>query len=186
MLPTHEFFGPTVVVVLSSELTLLPWDETGLDLLRAMNTAEQKKHLGGPETEAKMEERHRRYLTYHRPGEVEMMRIAVDGAIVGSIGYWDITRGGSAAYETGWEIVTAQHGRGIGTRAAATLMARLKPVAVYRYVFAYPTPDNPGSNAVCRKLGFELLGVEEVEYPKGIFDPHNIWRLDLKAYAPAG
>ena len=40
-------------------------------------------------------------------------------------------------------------------------------------------PDNPGSNGICRKLGFELMGVEEAEYPKGVFAPHNVWRLDL-------
>jgi RimJ/RimL family protein N-acetyltransferase len=161
-------------------LELLPWDGTGLGLLRAMNTAEQKRHLGGPESQEKMLDRHQRYLTYHRPGETEMLRIAVGGEVVGSIGYWEITRDGALAYETGWEIVTAHQGRGIGTRAAAALMARLKPLAAFRYVFAFPTPDNPGSNGICRKLGFELVAVEEAEYPQGVWSPHNIWRLDLK------
>jgi RimJ/RimL family protein N-acetyltransferase len=169
-----------------TSLELLAWDDTGLDLLRAMNTAEQKQHLGGPETEAKMLDRHQRYLTYHRPGETEMLRIAVGGEIVGSIGYWEVTRDGGLAYETGWEIVAARHGRGIGGGAAGALMARLKAVAAYRYVFAFPTPDNPGSNGICRKLGFELVGVEEAEYPKGVWAPHNVWRLDLRTFVPQG
>lgn len=167
-----------------TSLELLPWDGTGIDLLRAMNTDEQKRHLGGPESEEKMLDRHRRYLTYHRPGETEMLRIAVDGEVVGSIGYWEITRDGALAYETGWEIVAAHHGRGIGARAATATMARLKPLAAFRYVFAFPTPDNPGSNGICRKLGFGLIAVEEVEYPKGVWSPHNIWRLDLRTFAP--
>jgi RimJ/RimL family protein N-acetyltransferase len=167
-----------------TSIELLPWDDTGLGLIRAMNSAEQKRHLGGPESEEKMLDRHERYLTYHRPGETEMLRIAVDGEIVGSIGYWEIMRDGAQAYETGWEIVPAHHGRGIGAGAAAALMARLKPIAAWRYVFAFPTPDNPGSNGICRKLGFELVAVEEAEYPKGVWSPHNIWRLDLTRFVP--
>lgn len=146
-----------------------------------MNTAEQKLHLGGIETEEKLADRQRRYLTYHRPGEGEMLRIAVDGETVGSIGYWEIERDG-AAYETGWEILPAHHGRGLGAAAAKALLVQLKPIAKHRYVFAFPTPDNPGSNGICRKLGFELLGVEEAEYPKGVWSPHNVWRLDLMGF----
>jgi RimJ/RimL family protein N-acetyltransferase len=149
-----------------------------------MNTAEQKRHLGGPESEEKLTDRHRRYLTYHRPGELEMLRIADGGEVVGSIGYWEISREGAMAYETGWEILVAHHGRGFGAEAARALMVRLKSVANYRYVFAFPTPDNPGSNGICRKLGFQLMGVEEAEYPKGVFAPHNVWRLDLRTFAP--
>ena len=70
-----------------------------------MNTPEQKVHLGGVETEEKLLDRQRRYLTYHQPGEMEMMLIAVDGETVGSIGYWEVERDGAPAYETGWEIL---------------------------------------------------------------------------------
>lgn len=167
-----------------SDLTLLPWDETGLALLRACNTAEQLKYLGGPESEEKLAERQARYLTYHRPGETEMVRIALGDEIVGSVGYWEITREGGLAYETGWAVVPGQQGKGLGARATRLLMERLRPVAKYRYVFAFPTPDNPGSNGICRKVGFELMGVQEAEYPKGVWSPHNVWRLDLRTFAP--
>jgi RimJ/RimL family protein N-acetyltransferase len=165
-------------------IDLLAWDETGFALLAALNTADQKRYLGGPESAAKLRERHARYLTYHRPGDVEMLRIAVDGAVVGSIGYWQIERDGAPAYETGWEILSAWHGRGIGGGAAALLLARLAPLACHAHVYAFPTPDNPGSNGICRRLGFTLLTVEQLEYPAGVFAPHNIWRLDLSAFVP--
>ena len=58
---------------------LLAWNESGLALLQAMNTPEQKIHLGGPESDAKTLDRHKRYLTYHHPGEDEMLMISVDG-----------------------------------------------------------------------------------------------------------
>jgi RimJ/RimL family protein N-acetyltransferase len=167
-----------------SEITLLPWDDTGVNLLRGMNTAEQKRHLGGPETEEKLVERQSRYLTYHRPGEVEMLRIAAGGVVVGSVGYWEISRDGGMAYETGWAILPEYQGRGLGASATRRLMEQLKPIAVYRYVFAFPTPDNPGSNGICRKVGFELMCIEEAEYPKGVWAPHNVWRLDLTTLTP--
>jgi RimJ/RimL family protein N-acetyltransferase len=165
-------------------INLLPWDDSGLSLLRAMNTPAQKLHLGGVESEDKMLDRQARYLTYHRPGEVEMVRIGVEGVVVGSIGYWEIEWRGEKAYETGWEILPEHHGRGIGGAAATALMARLKQAARHPYVLAFPTPENPGSNGICRKLGFELVAVEDVEYPKGMFSPHNIWRLDLRRLPP--
>jgi RimJ/RimL family protein N-acetyltransferase len=149
-----------------------------------MNTPEQTLHLGGPETEEKLGDRQRRYLTYHMPGETEMVMIAVDAVVVGSIGYWETEWKGERAYETGWGILSEHKGRGLGSAAASALMARLKPMARHRYVYAFPTPENPGSNGICRKLGFELIAVEEAEYPKGVFSPHNIWRLDLTAFAP--
>ena len=39
--------------------------------------------------------------------------------------------------------------------------------------------DNVASNVLCRRLGFELLGEEDVEYPKGGMMRSNAWRLDL-------
>ena len=46
---------------------------------------------------------------------------------------------------------------------------------------AFPNVDNAPSNAICRKLGFDLLGPCEVEFPKGHFMTCNDWRLDLRA-----
>jgi hypothetical protein len=44
---------------------------------------------------------------------------------------------------------------------------------------AFPSVDNGPSNAICKKLGFILLGEEDFEYPKGSFMRSNDWRLDL-------
>jgi RimJ/RimL family protein N-acetyltransferase len=165
-------------------VNLLDWDETGLALLRAMNIPEQKRHLGGPESAEKLLDRHARYLTYHLPGRTEMLRIAEAGTVVGSIGYWEIERDGGPAYETGWELLPEHHGRGLGVAAATALMSRLRPMARHRYVFAFPTPENPGSNGICRRLGFRLIATEDAEYPLGTFSPHNIWRLDLRDWPP--
>jgi len=165
-------------------IDLLDWDESGLDLLRGLNTPEGKRHLGGPESEEKTLDRHRRYLGYHHPGQDEMLRVAADGDVVGSVCYWERDEAGEQIYEIGWELLPRVHGRGFGTAAAAALLARLQPIARHRYAYAYPTPDNAGSNGVCRKLGFEFMGTGDFEYPKGTVSPHNIWRLDLRTWSP--
>jgi RimJ/RimL family protein N-acetyltransferase len=48
-------------------------------------------------------------------------------------------------------------------------------------MYAFPSVENVASNALCRKLGFTLLGDAEFEYPagSGISMRCNDWRLDL-------
>ena len=53
----------------------------------------------------------------------------------------------------------------------------------YDTIHAYPSIDNAASNALCRRLGFELLGQERFEYPKGHWMTCNDWSLDLRARA---
>jgi RimJ/RimL family protein N-acetyltransferase len=167
-------------------ITLLPWTEAGLDLLRALNTPTQKAHLGGPETEAKLLDRQRRYMESNASGgETRMFRIGLAGEAVGAIGYWERQWQGQTVYETGWEIRPGFHGRGIAGAAGRLLLAQLGGEARHRHVHAYPAPDNAPSNAICRKLGFVLLGPCEVEFPKGHLTGANDWRFDLEAERPA-
>jgi RimJ/RimL family protein N-acetyltransferase len=161
------------------QIELLPWDAHGLELLRALNTPEQKAYLGGPETEAKLVERQERYLTYHLPGEVEMLRIARDGEIVGSTGYWEREWQGNTVYEAGWEIIAKFHGMGIGKTAVGLLLDRIRRNARQDAVHAFPAPANAASNAICRTLGFTLMGLCDFEYPKGHPMVCNDWRLGL-------
>jgi RimJ/RimL family protein N-acetyltransferase len=51
----------------------------------------------------------------------------------------------------------------------------------HRYLHAFPGVENEPSNAICRKLGFELLEALEFEYPPGNSMRCNDWRLDLLA-----
>jgi hypothetical protein len=48
------------------------------------------------------------------------------------------------------------------------------------FLHASPSIANPPSNAICRALGFTLLGESEVEYPPGHALTVNDWRLDLR------
>lgn len=166
-----------------SDIDLQRWTPDGLGVLRALNTAYGKRHLGGPESEEKLRDRHARYLDTD-PGTTEMLQVVAEGRVVGAVGYWTISRPSGAAYEIGWEIVAGAQGRGIGASATRLLLDRLAAVARHAFVFAFPHPDNAASNAICRRLGMSPLGLEDIEYPKGTISPHNVWRLDLSALRP--
>jgi hypothetical protein len=51
------------------------------------------------------------------------------------------------------------------------------PQRKHRFLLAYPPVENAPSNAICRKLGFTLLGATDYEYPKGNPLRCNDWRL---------
>jgi RimJ/RimL family protein N-acetyltransferase len=103
-----------------SDVRLEPWSEADLDLLRGLvGDPAMMEHLGGPETEAKVAERHGRYV---------------------------------------------ERARAEGSR---------------RFVYAFPSVGNPASNALCRRLGFELQGEDEFEFPPGQLMRCNDWRFDL-------
>src|SRR5438445_17967 len=84
-------------------------------------------------------------------------------------------------YETGWMVLKAHQSRGIATEATALVVEKAKTDGRRRYLHAFPPPANGASNAICRKLGFTLLGEVEFEFPPGNFAASNDWRLDLTA-----
>jgi RimJ/RimL family protein N-acetyltransferase len=57
----------------------------------------------------------------------------------------------------GWNVLPPFQGRGIASRAVTMAAAQAAADGKHRYLHAYPSVDNPASNAVCRKAGFELL-----------------------------
>lgn len=74
-------------------------------------------------------------------------------------------------------------GRGIASSATAQLIDRARAEQRFRFVHAFPSVENAASNAICRKLGFTLLGDVEFEVSRqpGSYMRSNDWRLDLFA-----
>jgi RimJ/RimL family protein N-acetyltransferase len=70
-------------------------------------------------------------------------------------------------------------GRGIASIAVALAIEIARETKRRPAVHAFPSVDNPPSNGICRKVGFELLGEERFEYPKGHRMQCNDWRLLL-------
>jgi RimJ/RimL family protein N-acetyltransferase len=164
---------------------LEPWDERALAFERGANTPEMQAHLGGVESDETIVSRHERILDGMRTGTGEHFLIMVEGEAdpVGSIGYWAKEWLGDSVWEMGWKVLTGFQGRGIAVGATTETIGRAAARGKRRWAHAYPDVENAGSNAVCRKAGFELLRETEFEYPKGHWIRCNDWRFDLTTVA---
>jgi RimJ/RimL family protein N-acetyltransferase len=165
-----------------ADVRLEPWGQGDLPLLRRlMGDPAMTEHLGGPESEEKLVKRQARYERPSEPGSGGMFKIVdvASGEPAGSVGYWEKSWRGETVYETGWSVLPEFQGRGIAGAATEQVIAAAREERRHRYLHAFPSVENAPSNAICRKLGFELLGDSEFEYPKGHFMRCNDWRLDL-------
>lgn len=168
------------------DVDLVPWGPGDLPLLEALlGDPAMTEHLGGPESPERLRERQARYEGLIDTPDDRMFKIVdvASGQGVGSVGYWARDRRDATVYETGWSVLPAFQGRGIAKAATAAMIASLRPVRRHRFLHAFPSTDNPPSNAICRALGFELLETLDFEYPPGSGNRMrcNDWRLDLDA-----
>jgi RimJ/RimL family protein N-acetyltransferase len=159
-------------------IQLESWSEQDQPLLQQLlGVPEMTEHVGGPEGADKIAERQARYQV---PGS-RQYRIVVDGEDAGWVGYWEREWLGEKVWETGWSVLPGFQGRGVASEATRRLIEIARAERTLRHVHAYPSVDNAPSNAICRKVGFELMGDYEFEYPKGNFMRRNDWRYDLLA-----
>ncbi len=161
-----------------------PWGAGDLPLLeQLLGDPAMTEHLGGPESHEQLVERQQRYEQIGDLGTGRMFKIVdeASGLAVGSVGYWDREWAGETAFETGWSVIPAFQGRGIAGAGTALVIDAARAERTHRFMYAYPSVDNPPSNAICRKLGFTLLEAREFEYPPGNLMRCNVWRLDLFA-----
>jgi RimJ/RimL family protein N-acetyltransferase len=165
-----------------TRMELEAWDERGLDLERRANTPQMKEHLGGVEPEDRLVARHERILAYERAGRGRMFLITVASPprVAGSVGYWQREWHGETVWEIGWQVLPEFQGLGLAATATTAALRRAAEQDGPRWVFAYPKATNGASNAVCRRVGFQLLGEDEFEYPPGTRIRCNVWRYDLR------
>ena len=165
-----------------SDVLLHPWSEEDLPLLeKLLGDPKMMTHLGGPETPEQIRRRHQRYLRLHESDTDRMFKVVwgSSGDGIGSVGYWRKTWRDQAVYEMGWLILPEYQGRGIATKAAAAVIEHARQEPQFQFMHAFPSVENPASNAICRKLGFTLVGECQVEYPPGHSMTVNDWRLAL-------
>lgn len=164
-----------------SQVIVVPWAETDLDLQRQINAPEMMEHLGGPETDEQVVARNRRYAELAGTGTGRMFRIVLlpERESVGGVGYWQREWQGDDVYEAGWSVLPRFQGRGLAARAILAAASIAKAEETRRFLHAYPKIDHPASNGVCRRAGFELMGQCHFEYPAGNPIRCNDWRLDL-------
>ena len=159
-----------------------PWGPDDLPLVeKVMGDPRMTEHLGGPESPEKLAERQQRYARIASTGTGRMFKVVdvASGEGVGSVGYWEREEDGTTVWETGWNVIPEFQGRGIAAEAMRLVIEAARADAKHRWMDAYPAIDNGASNALCRKLGFQLLGECDFEFPPGNLIHGNHWRLDL-------
>lgn len=162
------------------DIELHPWSDGDLPLFeKLLGDPAMMENLGGPETEEQIRQRHQRYLQRHETDRMFTIVLASTSEAVGNIGYWEKQWCGQLVYETGWFILPSYQGRGIATSAGELVIAHARMENRYRFLHAFPSLENPASNAICRKLGFTLLEACDFEYPPGHTLRCNDWRFDL-------
>jgi RimJ/RimL family protein N-acetyltransferase len=166
----------------SATVTLEPWGSGDLPLLeRLMGDPRVTAHLGGPENPDKLRERQDRYERLEGGDRMFKIIDVASRAGVGSVGFWTKDWRDGQVYEVGWMVVPEYQGRGIAAAATERAIEVARGDGKHRFMHAFPNVDNAPSNAICRRLGFELLEALEFEFPKGHFMTCNDWRLDLRA-----
>jgi RimJ/RimL family protein N-acetyltransferase len=161
-------------------IRIVPWSKgDGALLQQLLGDPAMMEHVGGPETPEKIAERQSRY---EQPDSKQFKIVdEATGQGVGWVGYWERAWQNNEVFEIGWSVLPAFQGRGIAGSATLRAVEIARLDRTRRFLHAYPSVDNAPSNAVCRKVGFTLLGQHEFEYPKGHFMQCNDWRLDLLA-----
>lgn len=160
-------------------VTIEPWTTTDLALLtRIQGDPEMTRHLGGPESDEKIADRLRRYISYQNP-ESRMFKIVVGGKPAGSVGYWERAWRGKIVYEMGWSVLPEFQGHGIARTATELAIERAREERRCGEIHAFPSAQNEPSNRLCRKLGFTLKGEHDFEYPPGHRMKCNDWELVL-------
>jgi len=171
-----------------SAVRLESWGEHDLPLLQALlGDPAMMAHLGGPESPEKIAERQARYEADERladSGKSRMFKIVYTTTRegIGWVGYWQRRWLDAPVYEMGWSVLPSFQGRGIAGMATAQAIRVARARGALRFLHAFPSANNLPSNAICRKLGFTLLGVCELEYPPGQLMLCNDWQLDLCVY----
>ncbi|EOP60283.1 hypothetical protein IKQ_05999 [Bacillus cereus VDM053] len=161
------------------QIRIEPWSDTDFTLLRRLNAPEMLEYLGGPESEEKILARQKHYVEIGETGSGRMFSIVLFPELekVGNIGYWERDWQEKTVYEIGWGILPKFQGRGIATLATASARAEQK----HKHIHAFPSIDNPASNAICQKLDFLLITECDFEYPPGSIMRCNNWCLDLNS-----
>lgn len=141
------------------------------------------EHLGGPLPSEGLAEKLERDAAATASDEVWVLVIVPDeetGEAAGTVTIWEHDVGGELLNEIGWMVLPDFQRRGIGSAAVRMALDRARSEGRWDVVHAFPPVTNPASNAMCRKLGFTMLGERDTRFRDRELRV-NHWMLDLRA-----
>jgi RimJ/RimL family protein N-acetyltransferase len=83
--------------------------------------------------------------------------------------------------EIGWMVLPAYQGRGLARRAVSRVLDLAAADGRWGTIHAFPGVTNAASNALCRSLGFTLVGTVTVDFQGRPLTCHH-WRVDPGAH----
>jgi len=147
-----------------ADVALRPWAAADSWLLqRLLGDPEMTRYLGGPESQEAIRTRHERFLVAD-PERHGLFAVTAGPAAeaIGWVGYWESEWQGEPVWECGWNVLPEAQGRGVATAAAALMVDDARRRGRHRHLHAIQAAGNAASDALCRRLGFALLGEVEV------------------------
>jgi len=169
------------------QVSIRPYGEGDLWVLeKTLGEPSQMVHLNGPESEEKIQKRHKRFLAMSADSHAGCQFTILAGpenSPAGSVGYWESEWKGQKGWEMGWFVLPEFQRRGVATAAVRLVLESLSKHGSHKTVFAFPSVDNHPSTAICRKLGFALKEEVSDEYPPGSgrLLHVGVWMLSLPA-----
>jgi RimJ/RimL family protein N-acetyltransferase len=141
------------------------------------------EHLGGPLPKEGLAEKVERDATATEADEVWVLVIVPDeesGEAAGTVTIWEHEVGGETLNEIGWMVLPKFQGQGAGSTVVRMALDRAREEGRWDVVHAFPPVTNPASNAMCRTLGFTLLGERTNRFRDRELRV-NHWMLDLRS-----
>lgn len=161
-----------------AHVALARWSAEDLWLLQAGNTAEMTVHLGGPESDDQVADRHERYLRYWQTGEARTFRLEADGNPVGAVCWWSTSWRDHDVHEVGWFVLPEAQGQGVARRGVGLVLDDVRAHGEHPLLMAFPSELNVASNALCAAAGLTLRGQDDVLF-RGTALRVNAWGVDL-------
>jgi RimJ/RimL family protein N-acetyltransferase len=98
--------------------------------------------------------------------------------VAGTVSLWSHEDGDDAGLsEIGWMVLPEYQGQRLAKRAVRALLERARDDGRWGVVHAFPGVTNAASNALCRSLGFTLVGERQVTFAGRPLNT-NHWRID--------
>lgn len=83
---------------------------------------------------------------------------------VGTVCVWGGEFQGEPCTEMGWGVITKYQNRGFATKGVRLMLEKAKENGRWGMIHVFTSTTNVASNAMCRTLGFELLGETDIDY----------------------
>jgi RimJ/RimL family protein N-acetyltransferase len=137
--------------------------------------------LGGPLARDGMEAKVETDVRRTRADEYWVSMIVPDAAapevVAGTVALWSHGEGGRPELsEIGWMVLPEFQGHGYAKSAVRALLERARDDGRWGVVHAFPGVTNAASNALCRSVGFTLVGERNVTFAGRVLRTHH-WEI---------